>query len=185
MFKTRSMVTLLLTLPLVTSSMAAGITRFASSSPDAPFSVATQVGNTVYLSGQLPLDKQGKMADNMTAQARQVMDNVKSAAAVAGLTMNDIFKCTVMIDDISQWGDFNKVYVTYFEKASYLRVALSALSVWRWELCWKWNVWATSTWNKRVARDGGVKKQRSPQRDSFFFYFKSKMYLSRKTSARI
>ena len=44
------------------------------------------------------------------------MDNVKSAAAVAGLTMNDIFKCTVMIDDISQWGDFNKVYVTYFEK---------------------------------------------------------------------
>lgn len=116
MFKTRSMVTLFLTLPLVTSSMAAGITRFASSSPDAPFSVATQVGNTVYLSGQLPLDKQGKMADNMTAQARQVMDNVKSAAAVAGLTMNDIFKCTVMIDDISQWGDFNKVYVTYFEK---------------------------------------------------------------------
>ena len=116
MFKTRSLVTLLLTLPLVTSSMAAGITRFASSSPDAPFSVATQVGNTVYLSGQLPLDIQGKMADNMTAQARQVMDNVKSAAAVAGLTMNDIFKCTVMIDDISQWGDFNKVYVTYFEK---------------------------------------------------------------------
>jgi len=116
MFKTRSLVTLLLTLPLVTSSMAAGITRFASASPDAPFSVATQVGNTVYLSGQLPLDKQGKMADNMTAQAHQVMDNVKSAAAVAGLTMNDIFKCTVMIDDINQWGDFNKVYVTYFEK---------------------------------------------------------------------
>jgi len=49
MFKTRSLVTLLLTLPLVTSSMAAGITRFASASPDAPFSVATQVGNTVYL----------------------------------------------------------------------------------------------------------------------------------------
>lgn len=97
-------------------ALADGITFYSGSNPDAPFSVATQVGNTVFLSGQIPLDSEGKLGATMAEQAKQVMENVKSAAESVGVTMADIFKCTVMIDDIKQWGDFNKVYVTYFEK---------------------------------------------------------------------
>ncbi|RDV28191.1 RidA family protein [Alteromonas aestuariivivens] len=92
------------------------IQYYPSANPDAPFSVATQVGNTVYLSGQIPLDENGNLPETMEAQAHQVMKNVQAAANAAGVTLNDLFKCTVMIDDIALWGEFNKVYITYFER---------------------------------------------------------------------
>ncbi len=93
----------------------AKVTYYPSSNPKAPFSVATQVDNIVYLSGQIAMNEKGEMADNITEQSQQVMKNVASAAKVAGVTLDDVFKCTVMIDDMDKWPDFNKVYVSYFK----------------------------------------------------------------------
>jgi quercetin dioxygenase-like cupin family protein len=50
----------------------------------------------------------------MEAQARQVMENIGATLRSAGVTFDDVFHCTVMLDDMAQWGDFNRVYVTYF-----------------------------------------------------------------------
>jgi len=79
-----------------------------------PFSSAVRVGDMLYLSGQIGNRSDGTLPEGIEAQSRQVMDNIGAVLKSAGLGFGDVVKCTVMIDDIKQWGDFNKVYVTYF-----------------------------------------------------------------------
>jgi len=79
-----------------------------------PFSTAVQVGDMLYLSGQIGNRPDGTLPEGIEAQSRQVMDNIGAVLKSADLGFGDVVKCTVMIDDIKQWGDFNKVYVTYF-----------------------------------------------------------------------
>ena len=79
-----------------------------------PFSTAVRVGEMLYLSGQIGNRPDGTLPEGIEAQSRQVMDNIGAVLKSADLGFGDVVKCTVMIDDIKQWGDFNKVYVTYF-----------------------------------------------------------------------
>jgi 2-iminobutanoate/2-iminopropanoate deaminase len=84
-----------------------------------PFSTAVRAGDTVYLSGALGIDANGKLADGMEAQARLAMDNLGAGLKAAGLGWGDVVKCTVMLDDMKDWPAFNKVYVTYFPDGRY------------------------------------------------------------------
>ena len=84
-----------------------------------PFSTAVRAGDTVYLSGALGIDANGKLAEGMEGQARLAMDNLGAALKLAGLGWGDVAKCTVMLDDMSDWPAFNKVYVTYFPDGKY------------------------------------------------------------------
>lgn len=82
-----------------------------------PFSAAVRVGDVLYLSGQLG-NVPGKLElvpGGMEAEARQTMENIKIVLAENGLTFDHVFKATVMLADMSEWADFNKVYVTYFK----------------------------------------------------------------------
>ena len=84
-----------------------------------PFSQAVQVGDVLYLSGQLG-NKPGTLElvpGGMEAEARQTMDNIGAVLKEYGLSFADVFKVTVMMADMAKWPDFNKVYVTYFESA--------------------------------------------------------------------
>lgn len=83
--------------------------------PNAPFSAAVRVGDVLYLSGQIGIGPEGKLPEDFTAQARQTMSNVGDALKQAGLGFDDVFKCTVMLSDMSHWEDFNKIYISYFK----------------------------------------------------------------------
>lgn len=50
----------------------------------------------------------------LEAEARQTLANIETMLQAAGATRNDIVKCTVMLDDIGQWGTFNEVYTAFF-----------------------------------------------------------------------
>ena len=81
-----------------------------------PFSQAVRVGDVLYLSGALG-NIPGKLElvpGGMEAQARQTMENIRAVLKDNGLSFRDVFKCTVMLADMSRWADFNKIYVTYF-----------------------------------------------------------------------
>jgi reactive intermediate/imine deaminase len=84
-----------------------------------PFSSAVRAGDTVYLSGALGIDADGKLGEGMEAQARLAMDNLGAALKSAGLGWGDVAKCTVMLDDMKDWPAFNNVYVTYFPDGKY------------------------------------------------------------------
>lgn len=81
-----------------------------------PFSEAVRVGDLLFLSGQIGVAP-GTMAlvpGGMEAEARQVMDNIRTVLEAHGRSMGDLVKCTVMLDDMAQWPAFNAIYRTYF-----------------------------------------------------------------------
>lgn len=93
-----------------------------------PFSDAVQVGNMLYLTGQVGnLPGTLELAEGgLEAEARQTMENIKRILAANGSSLEHIVKCTIFIDDISKWGDFNKVYVEYFDGQLPARSAFGA-----------------------------------------------------------
>ena len=80
-----------------------------------PFSGAVRVGDVLYLSGQIGARPDGSLPPTFEAQARQTMDNIGAILARAGRTWDDVFKCTVMIENMSDWPAFNQVYMGYFK----------------------------------------------------------------------
>ena len=131
--KTSTIAYLLILLLMTTSSLLnakEAVTHLNTEGHDQsmPFSEAVKVGDILYLSGQMGFDpKTGKLAPGgMAAEAKQTMENIKGTLSRLGYDMNDIFKCTIMIADISLWGEFNKIYVTYFDKPYPARSAFGA-----------------------------------------------------------
>ena len=95
------------------SAQSAGIQYFPAG-PGSPFSTATRVGDVVYLSGQIGVGSDGKLPEGFEAQAKQTMENVGAGLKRVGLGWGDVFKCTVMIDNMADWPKFNAIYVPYF-----------------------------------------------------------------------
>ena len=82
-----------------------------------PFSQAVRVGDVLYLSGALG-NRPGTMnlvPGGIEAETRQTMANIEATLRENGLTLDAVFKCTVMLADISEWPTFNKIYVPYFK----------------------------------------------------------------------
>ncbi len=88
---------------------------FPSPLPDVPFSAAVRVGDVVYLSGQIGVGADGSLPPDFGAQTTQTLLNVQAALKQAGLSFDDVFKCTVMLADMAHWADFNRIYVGYFK----------------------------------------------------------------------
>ena len=84
--------------------------------PDWPFSTAVRVGDVVYLSGVIGLGPDDKVPEDFETQARYTMEHVGASLKTVGLTWADVFKCTVMLDNMADWPKFNEIYVPYFPK---------------------------------------------------------------------
>jgi 2-iminobutanoate/2-iminopropanoate deaminase len=93
-----------------------------------PFSEAVRVGDMLYLSGQVGnVPGQLVLVDGgMEAEARQTMENIKATLERYGSDMSEVVKCTVFLDDMSQWGAFNEVYRPYFPENPPARSAVGA-----------------------------------------------------------
>ena len=81
-----------------------------------PLSEAVRVGGTLYLSGQIGIQP-GTLKlvpGGIKEESRQAMTNIRTSLEAHGYSMSDVVKCTVMLADISKWGDFNEVYKTFF-----------------------------------------------------------------------
>lgn len=81
-----------------------------------PYSQAVQAGNTIYVSGQLPIDPAtGAFAGNdIAAQTRQSLTNMKNILAEAGADMSHVVKTTVLLADIADFAAMNAVYAEFF-----------------------------------------------------------------------
>ncbi|WP_284162734.1 RidA family protein [Frigidibacter sp. SD6-1] len=80
-----------------------------------PLSPAVRAGDMVYVSGQVPVRPDGTYVEGgIEPQTRQVLENVKSALALAGVTMDQVVKTTVWIEDARDFSGMNKVYATFF-----------------------------------------------------------------------
>ena len=92
-----------------------------------PFSEAVCVGNMLYLSGKIGIDSSMKLVSGgIIPETRQVMENIKATLERYGSSLDHVIKVTVMLADISEWAEMNKVYVSYFAKHLPARSALGA-----------------------------------------------------------
>jgi reactive intermediate/imine deaminase len=82
-----------------------------------PYSQATRAGNTVFFSGQIPLDPAtGEVvAGGIEAQARRAFENLRAVAEAAGGAMDDIVRVGLYLTDLSQFAAVNAVMAEYFQ----------------------------------------------------------------------
>ncbi len=93
------------------------ITSHGTRAAGLPFSDAVRVDDVLYLSGALG-NVPGKMElapGGIEAQTRVMMENIARVLNANGLSFDDVFKCLVMMKDMSEWPAFNKIYVSYFK----------------------------------------------------------------------
>ena len=81
-----------------------------------PYSQAIQAGNTIYVSGQLPIDPATGLfaGEDITAQTRQSLTNMKNILIAAGTDMSAVVKTTVLLADIADFAAMNAVYAEFF-----------------------------------------------------------------------
>lgn len=83
--------------------------------PVGPYSPAVKLGDFVYVSGQLPMDVEGKLVEgDIQEQAYQVLKNMEAVLAEMNLEMRHIVKTTVFLTDLADFDAFNEIYATYF-----------------------------------------------------------------------
>lgn len=80
-----------------------------------PYVQGVDLGGMIITSGQIPVDpKTGLVADDITAQARQSLDNVQAIIEAAGLKVSDIVKTTVFVKDLNDFATVNAAYEAFF-----------------------------------------------------------------------
>jgi 2-iminobutanoate/2-iminopropanoate deaminase len=84
--------------------------------PRGAYTPAIRAGDFVFVSGQVPQDpRTGQIVgEDVQAQTRQVMDNVRLALESAGASLADVVSVTAYLSDIGDWPAFNEVYKTLF-----------------------------------------------------------------------
>jgi len=82
-----------------------------------PFSEAVRVGNMLYLSGQMGIDQSIHLVPGgIVEETRQTLENIKRTLEKYGSSLEHVIKVTVMLADMSEWAEMNKVYVEYFSR---------------------------------------------------------------------
>ena len=78
----------------------------------------------LYVSGQIPINRaDGTMPEGIVAQTEQVMKNIKAILETAGLSMSDVVKTTVLLQNMADFGKMNETYASFFTEPYPARAA--------------------------------------------------------------
>lgn len=81
-----------------------------------PYNQGIVAGGFLYTSGQLPINPvTGQVPSSIEEQTVQVLDNLKAIIEAAGSSMESVVKCTVYLQNFSDFEPMNKIYSTYFQ----------------------------------------------------------------------
>jgi len=90
------------------------------------YSQAVKIGNTVYMSGQIPLipDTMEMVSDDFAEQTQQVFVNLKAVCEAAGATLNDMAKVNIFLTDLSNFATVNEIMALHFDQPYPARAAV-------------------------------------------------------------
>ncbi len=81
-----------------------------------PYSQAVEIHGYIFTAGQIPVHPgTGEIPEGIQAQTRQSLSNVEAILVSEGLTMENVVKVTVFLQDMEMFGDMNEVYGTFFK----------------------------------------------------------------------
>ncbi|MBG6130748.1 2-iminobutanoate/2-iminopropanoate deaminase [Aquimarina sp. EL_43] len=94
------------------------ITTTKAPAPIGPYSQAILTGNTLYTSGQIAINPEtgALVLDDITTEAKQVMQNLKAVLDEAGMTFENVIKTTIFLSDMNNFAEVNAVYGSYFNE---------------------------------------------------------------------
>lgn len=86
--------------------------------PIGPYNQAVQFGDLIFISGQIAIDpKTGNLVqDDIQAETRQVMENLKAILKEAGMNFGDVIKSSIFLMDMGKFVQVNDVYGSYFDE---------------------------------------------------------------------
>lgn len=99
------------------------------------YSQAVQMGSTIWLSGQIPLDPQTMQlvgdasAEGMAKQIHQVFSNLRAVAQAAGGSLGDVVKLNLFLTDLSHFAKVNEIMAQYFSEPYPARAAVGVASL--------------------------------------------------------
>jgi reactive intermediate/imine deaminase len=95
------------------------------------YSQATRVGNTIWVSGQIPMDPATKelVKGDMEAQVRRVFENMKAIVLASGASMDEVVKVSIFLIDLAHFALVNKVMAEYFREPYPARAAIGVASL--------------------------------------------------------
>jgi len=105
------------------------------STPDAPaaigpYSQAVRAGDTVYLSGQIPLDpKTMQVVEGFESQVKRVFENLRAVCKAAGGDFDRVVRVTIFLTDLAHFPKVNEVMATYFKEPFPARVTVGVASL--------------------------------------------------------
>ena len=123
---------LILTLLLLASTISAAEVEYlnseATASMELPFSEAVRVGDIIILSGQLgTMPEELRLVEGgIEVETHQIFANINRILEQQGSSLDKVFKCTVMMEEIGEWPAFNEIYMTYFPGNKPARSAFGA-----------------------------------------------------------
>jgi 2-iminobutanoate/2-iminopropanoate deaminase len=82
--------------------------------PNTPLSAAVVANGFVFVSGQVPRDEKGAVPEGIEAQARLVIENIRTALEQAGSSLDRVVKTTVFLTRVEDFAAMNRVYATFF-----------------------------------------------------------------------
>jgi enamine deaminase RidA (YjgF/YER057c/UK114 family) len=91
-----------------------------------PLSKTRRLGNTVYLSGELGFDQDGKIPEGITAQTENCIANIKATLAKEGLDLSNVVSAACYLTDPADFAEFNKVYAAAFSQPYPVRTTVAA-----------------------------------------------------------
>ena len=88
--------------------------------PVGPYNHSILAGNTLYVSGQIAIDQSSGtlVLDSIENETHQVMKNLGYILSAAGMSFENIVKCSVFVADMEMYGRINAVYATYFDEST-------------------------------------------------------------------
>ncbi|WP_054857500.1 RidA family protein [Vulcanisaeta sp. JCM 16159] len=94
--------------------------------PIGPYSQAVQVGNFLFVSGQIPIDPStGQLVKGgIKEQTERVLENIKAILEAAGYSLNNVTWVFVALKDLSKFSEFNEVYSRYFRESPPARITV-------------------------------------------------------------
>lgn len=109
---------------------AAAISTTQAPAAIGPYSQGVVSGDTIFVSGQLPLQPDGTMPDSIEEQTAQAFRNISAILEAGGMTLNNVVKTTVFLADLADFAAMNNVYASFFtEGVAPARSAFQAAAV--------------------------------------------------------
>ena len=93
------------------------ITTLNAPAPIGPYNQAVKVGNTLYISGQIPLipSSMELLSGSIKEETRLVMDHLQAILEAAEMTFGHVVKSTIFLDDMNNFGEVNQIYGAFFD----------------------------------------------------------------------